>query len=66
MSGEISDRLGKRKTYMRFISRIQKLDGFCGKFDEELWTTLLDYATVYARADIRFTFKMWNKVKDEG
>lgn len=56
-SGEISNRQGKRKTYMRFIGGLQKLNGLCGKFDEELWTALLDYATVYARDDIRFTFK---------
>lgn len=56
-SGEISNRQGKRKTYMWFIGGLQKLNGLCGKFDEELWTALLDYATVYARDDIRFTFK---------
>ena len=42
------------------------LAGFCGKFDEELWTALLDYATVYARDDIRFTFKAGNEVKVDG
>ena len=51
---------------MRFIGGLQKLDGFCGKFDEELWTALLDYATVYARDDIRFTFKAGNEVKVDG
>lgn len=56
-SGEISDRQGKRKTYMMFISELQKLDGFCKGFDEELWTALLDHATVYTKDDIRFTFK---------
>lgn len=65
-SDEISDRQGKRKTYMRFISGLQRLDGFCTKFDEELWTALLDHATVYARDDIRFTFKAGNEVKVDG
>ena len=45
---EISDRQGKRKTYMRFIGELQGLDGFCKDFDEELWMALLDHATVYA------------------
>ncbi|MCD8111137.1 MAG: recombinase family protein [Clostridiales bacterium] len=27
------------------------------KFDEEAWYTLVDYATVYSKEDIRFTFK---------
>ena len=57
-SGEISDRQGRRKTYMRFIGGLQRLDGFCTEFDEELWTALLDHATVYARDDIRFIFKV--------
>ena len=65
-SREISDRQGKRKTYMRFIGGLQKLDGFCGKFDEELWTALLDHATVYAMDDICFTFKAGNEVKVDG
>lgn len=51
-SGEISDGQGKRKTYMRFIGGLQKLDGFWGKFDEELWTALLDYAIVHIKDDI--------------
>lgn len=57
VSGEIADRQGKRKVYMQFIGGLQRLDGFCREFDEELWTALLDHATVYAKDDIRFTFK---------
>ena len=45
---------------------MQKLDGLCGKFDEELWKVYLDYATAYVRDDIRFTFKAWNEVKVDG
>ena len=44
---EIYVRQGKRKLYMRFISGLQRLDGFCNGFDQEFWTELLDYATVY-------------------
>lgn len=57
---------GKDCCYMRFIGGMQKLDGFCGKFDEKLWTALLEHATVYARDDIRFTFKAGNEVKVDG
>lgn len=45
---------------MRFIGGLHKLDGFCEKFDEELWTMLFDHATVYVWDDIRFTFKAGN------
>ena len=51
---------------MRFIGELQKLDGFCKGFDEELWTALLDHATVYTKDDIRFTFKAGNEVKVAG
>lgn len=65
-SKEISDRQGKRKVYMRFIGGLQRLDGFCKGFDEELWTALLDHAIVYTKDDIRFTFKAGNEVKATG
>ena len=65
-SEEIADRQRKRKVYMRFIGGLQKLDGFCKGFDEELWTALLDHATVYTKDDIRFTFKVGNEVKVDG
>ncbi len=43
---------------MRFSGGLQRLDGFCKEFDEELWTSLLGHATVYTKGDIRFTFKV--------
>ena len=52
--------------HMRFIGGLQRLDGFCGEFDEELWTALLDHATVYTKDDIRFTFKVGDEVKVDG
>ena len=63
VSGEIADRQGRQKVYMQFIGGLQRLDGFCGGFDEELWTALLDHAIVYAKDDIRFAFKVGEKVK---
>ncbi len=66
VSGEISDRQGRWKVYMRFIGGLQRLDGFCKGFDEELWTALLDHATVYAKGDIQFTFKAGNEVNVTG
>ena len=65
-SDEISERQRKRKVYMRFIGGLQRLDGFCEEFDEELWTSLLDHATVYTKDDIRFTFKVGDEVKVTG
>ena len=66
VSDEISERQRKRRVYMRFIGGLQRLNGFCEEFDEELWTTLLDHATVYTKDDIRFTFKVGDEVKVDG
>ena len=66
VSDEISERQKKRKVYMRFIGGMQRLDGFCKEFDEELWTSLLDHATVYTKDDICFTFKVGDEVKVTG
>lgn len=54
------------KTYMWFIGGLQKLDGCYGKFVEELWTAILDHATVYARNDICFIFKEGKEMKVDG
>lgn len=59
-------RIWQQTSYMRFVGGVQKLSGFCGKFDEDLWMALLDCATVYARDEIRFTFKAGNEVKVAG
>lgn len=48
---------------MRFIGGLQRLDGVCKGFDEELWTALLEHVTIYTKDDIRFTFKVWDEVK---
>lgn len=55
--------VGKRKVHMRFIGGLQRLDGVCKGFDEELWTALLEHVTIYTKDDIRFTFKVWDEVK---
>lgn len=66
VSGMIADRQGKRKVYMQFIGGLKRMDDFCKDFDEELWTALLDHATVFTKDDIRFTFKAGNEVKVTG
>lgn len=33
------------------------------KFEPELWRGLLDFVTVYARDDVRFTFKDGTEIK---
>ncbi len=40
-----------------FMSTLQQQKDLVSEFDERLWYTLLDFATVYSDDDVRFTFK---------
>ncbi|WP_148347936.1 hypothetical protein [Bacillus rubiinfantis] len=40
-----------------FIAELGRQDGLITEFDERLWVTLADFATVYSETDARFTFK---------
>ena len=42
---------------MNFIAELEKQDGLITKFDERLWCSLLDCATVHSNEDVRLTFK---------
>ncbi|MDR1591910.1 MAG: hypothetical protein LBS16_03375, partial [Prevotellaceae bacterium] len=45
------------------IAELRGQDGLLGEFDERLWHTLVDYATVYSENDVRFTFKDGTEMK---
>ena len=53
----ITERQAKREKIGRFVSSLEQMDGPLTKFKEDDWYSLVDYATVYSREDIRFTFK---------
>ena len=59
----ITERQAKRERTGRFVSRLEKLDGPLTAFREDDWYSLVDYATVYNREDIRFTFKNGMEIK---
>ncbi len=59
----ITERQAKRERTGRFISRLEKLDNPLTAFYEDDWYSLVDYATVYSREDIRFTFKNGMEIK---
>ena len=63
ISEMIADKQRKRKIYQQFIDGLKLVDGFSKDFDEELWTTLLDHATVLAKDNIAFVFKNGFEVK---
>ena len=59
----ITERQAKREKIGRFVSALEKLDGPFTAFCEDDWYSFVDYATVYSREDIRFTFKNGMEIK---
>jgi hypothetical protein len=45
-----SETKARGETLDRFIATIARQDGLLAEFDERLWHTLVDYATVHLRA----------------
>ena len=62
-SRAITERQSKRERTGRFVSRLEKLDGPLTIFREDDWYSLVQYATVYSKEDIRFTFKNGMEIK---
>jgi len=52
-----SDKKARCELVEAFISELGKQEGLVVEFDERLWFTLVDFATVYSDTDVRFTFK---------
>lgn len=59
----ITERMAKREKTERFLAELEKRDGPLTEFNEEDWYSLVEYATVYSREDIRFTFKNGIEIK---
>ena len=60
---EISQRQTQRAAYEAFLTAFEKLPDTLTEFTLDNWHGLVDYATVYAEDDIRFTFKNGQEVK---
>jgi hypothetical protein len=53
----LSDKKARGEMMEGFITELKQQDGLITDFDERLWHSLLDFATVYSETDVRFTFK---------
>ena len=60
---EISQKQTQRANYEAFLKAFEKLPDQLPEFTLETWHGLVDYVTVYAEDDIRFTFKNGQEVK---
>ena len=58
---EVSELVSSKKARLKlveaFVSELAKHDGLVVEFDERLWFSLVDFATVGADREMRFTFK---------
>jgi hypothetical protein len=53
----ITDKKARGEAVESFIAELGRQDGLIADFDERLWYSLVDFATVYSENDVRFTFK---------
>ena len=60
---QISQKQTQRANYEAFLKAFEKLPDQLPEFTLETWHGLVDYVTVYAEDDIRFTFKNGQEVK---
>lgn len=58
-----SEKKARGETVDGFIAELVKQDCLIAAFDERLWHTLVDYATIYSENDVRFTFKNGTEIQ---
>jgi hypothetical protein len=51
------DQAEYQERYEGFVAELGRQDGLIADFDDRLWYSLVDFATVYSENDVRFTFK---------
>ena len=60
---EITDKQTRLSTINAFLYTLSKQDNLLTEFDEKLWCSLVDSATVYNKDDVRFTFKNGTEIQ---
>lgn len=55
LAAEIRQRGIRRREFERFITTLETLPDEVTDFSEDLWGSLVEYLTVYAKGDLRFT-----------
>jgi site-specific DNA recombinase len=60
---EITDKQTRLGTINAFLHTLGNQENLLTEFDEKLWCSLVDYATVYEKDDVRFTFKDGTEIK---
>ena len=63
ISEMIANKKAKAEILKGFIKKLQKQERLIDKFDKSLWSSLVDFITVYNKEDIRITFKDGREIK---
>ena len=63
VSQGITEKQAHREKIELFLDGLEKKKGLVIEFDEDLWYSLIEYATVFSKEDIRFTFKDGTEIK---
>jgi len=63
LTEQITEAKSRGQNIAEFLAGLKKQEGLITEFDEGLWHSLLDYATVYSYKDVRFTFKDGTEIK---
>jgi len=63
LESEIREKKARAMEIGKFIDALQKTSAPVKEFDEGLWTSLVDFITVYSEKDIRFTLKDGREIK---
>lgn len=53
----------KREVIRAYIGRLEQQKEVITEFDSDLWSGLVDFITVYAKGDVRVTFKDGTEIK---
>ncbi len=59
----IKDKQSRQATIEAYLETLKAQDTLVEKFEPALWCGLLDFVTVYAKDDVRFTFKDGTEIK---
>ncbi len=51
----------QEEKFREFISTIEKMEGICDSFDEEIWSGVVDYVTVYSKKRYSIYVQGWTR-----
>lgn len=63
VNAAISDKQARQAQIEAFLETLRAQDGLVEKFEVSLWCGLVDFITVYAKDDVRFTFKHGGEIR---